>query len=112
MADKKQEQKLTYEQAMKQLEDIVTKLENNKDLSLEDSIKYFERGTKLAEFCNRELNRAEQRINQINSGDTSQDDDDEPLEDDDDFITEEDFGDDGNSGDSVQADDYDNDLPF
>lgn len=67
MAEKNEEKKLTYEQAMKQLEDIVTKLENNKDLSLDDSIKYFEKGTKLAEFCNRELDRAEEKIKQINA---------------------------------------------
>lgn len=67
MAEKKEEKKMTYEQAMKQLEDIVTKLENNKDLSLDDSIKYFEKGTKLAEFCNQELDRAEEKIKQINA---------------------------------------------
>lgn len=67
MAEKNEEKKLTYEQAMKQLEDIVTKLENNKDLSLDDSIKYFEKGTKLAEFCNQELDRAEEKIKQINA---------------------------------------------
>ena len=53
--------KITYEQAMKRLEEIVSVLEAGK-LGLEESLKLFEEGTSLASFCNKTLNDAEQKI--------------------------------------------------
>ncbi len=50
-----------YEQAMKRLQEIVDKLEQEK-VSLEDSVKLYEEGTQLASFCNTCLNTAEQKI--------------------------------------------------
>ena len=55
---------LTYEQAYKRLEEIVEKLENG-SVPLEESIKLFEEGTKLANFCNLKLNAAEQKFTQL-----------------------------------------------
>ena len=55
---------LTYEQAYKRLEEIVEKLENG-SVSLEESMKLFEEGTKLANFCNSKLNAAEQKFTQL-----------------------------------------------
>lgn len=55
---------LTYEQAYKRLEEIVEKLENG-SVPLEESIKLFEEGTKLANFCNSKLNAAEQKFTQL-----------------------------------------------
>lgn len=55
---------LTYEQAYKRLEEIVEKLENGSVL-LEESMKLFEEGTKLANFCNSKLNAAEQKFTQL-----------------------------------------------
>lgn len=55
---------LTYEQAYKRLEEIVEKLENG-SVPLEESMKLFEEGTKLANFCNSKLNAAEQKFTQI-----------------------------------------------
>ena len=55
---------LTYEQAYKRLEEIVEKLENG-SVPLEESMKLFEEGTKLANFCNTKLNAAEQRFTQL-----------------------------------------------
>lgn len=52
---------LTYEQAYKRLEEIVEKLENG-SVPLEESMKLFEEGTKLANFCNSKLNAAEQKF--------------------------------------------------
>ena len=49
MAEKKE---LTYEEAMTRLEKIVSMLETD-TLSLDDSLKLFEEGTKLARFCNK-----------------------------------------------------------
>ena len=61
---------LTYEQAYKRLEEIVEKLENG-SVPLEESMKLFEEGTKLANFCNSKLNAVEQKFTQLiteNSG--------------------------------------------
>lgn len=55
---------LTYEQAYKRLEEIVEKLENG-IVPLEESMKLFEEGTKLANFCNTKLNAAEQKFTQL-----------------------------------------------
>lgn len=55
---------LTYEQAYKRLEEIVDKLENG-SVPLEESMKLFEEGTKLANFCNSKLNAAEQKFTQL-----------------------------------------------
>ena len=42
--------KVTFENAMKQLENIVHELESG-NLSLDDSIKKFEEGIKLSNYC-------------------------------------------------------------
>lgn len=55
---------LTYEQAYKRLEEIVEKLENG-SVPLEESMKLFEEGTKLANFCNTKLNATEQKFTQL-----------------------------------------------
>ena len=55
---------LTYEQAYKRLEEKVEKLENG-SVPLEESMKLFEAGTKLANFCNSKLNAAEQKFTQL-----------------------------------------------
>lgn len=55
---------LTYEQAYKRLEEIVEKLQNG-SVPLEESMKLFEEGTKLANFCNSKLNAAEQKFTQL-----------------------------------------------
>lgn len=66
MAEKKE---LTYEEAMTRLEKIVSMLETD-TLSLDDSLKLFEEGTKLARFCNKTLDEAELKITKLNSGET------------------------------------------
>lgn len=53
--------KMTYESAMKRLEEIVASLENG-GLTLDDSVKLFEEGAKLAKFCNEQLKKAENKI--------------------------------------------------
>ncbi len=55
---------LTYEQAIKELENIVSKLENS-EVSLEESISLFEKGTELVKICNGKLNTAEQKFTQL-----------------------------------------------
>ncbi|MBQ1545504.1 MAG: exodeoxyribonuclease VII small subunit [Clostridia bacterium] len=60
-----EEKKLTYEEAMIRLEAIVKSLEQD-TLNLEDSLKLFEEGTKLAGFCNKTLDEAELKITSLN----------------------------------------------
>ena len=52
---------LTFEEAMENLEKIVSELENG-NLSLNDSVKKFEHGMKLSKHCNEILNKAEKEI--------------------------------------------------
>ncbi|MCM1114432.1 MAG: exodeoxyribonuclease VII small subunit [Clostridium sp.] len=56
--------KLTYEEAISRLEEIVNMLEKN-DVSLDDSMKLFEEGTKLTSFCSQKLKEAEQKITEL-----------------------------------------------
>lgn len=56
--------KMTYEQAMKKLEEIVAKLDDG-SLPLEESIKLFEESTKLAAFCNDTLEKAKLKVTEL-----------------------------------------------
>ncbi len=58
-------EEMTYEQAIKRLEEIVNLLEKN-EATLDESMKLFEEGTKLAVFCNKKLGEAKQKITVIN----------------------------------------------
>ncbi len=58
---------LSYEEAIKRLEEIVSKLSDG-ECSLSESIELFDEGTKLAGLCNELLNKAEQRIKVISKG--------------------------------------------
>jgi exodeoxyribonuclease VII small subunit len=50
-----------FEVAMKRLEAIVESLERG-DLSLEESLKIFEEGMGLVNFCSKKLEEAEQKV--------------------------------------------------
>jgi exodeoxyribonuclease VII small subunit len=50
-----------FEDSMKRLEEIVKDLEGG-DLSLEESLKVFEEGTKLLKFCSDKLEEVEQKV--------------------------------------------------
>ncbi len=52
---------MTYESAVKRLEEIVGILEKN-EVSLDESMKLFEEGTKLTAYCSKKLQEAEQKI--------------------------------------------------
>ncbi|NPV42452.1 MAG: exodeoxyribonuclease VII small subunit [Firmicutes bacterium] len=53
---------LTFETALKNLEQVVDLLEKG-DLPLEEALKEFEKGVKLARFCTRKLNEVEGKVN-------------------------------------------------
>ena len=52
---------LTFEQAMSELERIVTQLERG-DVPLEDSISLYEKGAELKKRCETKLKEAEQKV--------------------------------------------------
>lgn len=58
--------KMTYEQAVAQLEEIVKQMESGA-LPLDESIKLFEEGTKLSAYCAKCLDEAEQKITLLTS---------------------------------------------
>lgn len=64
MAQQKEIDKLTYEQAYQELQTIVDTLENGLQ-SLEDTMKLFERGQALSKHCENLLNRAQLKLRQV-----------------------------------------------
>ena len=52
---------MTFEQAMSELEKIVTQLERG-DVPLEDSISLYEKGAELKKRCEAKLKEAEQKV--------------------------------------------------
>jgi exodeoxyribonuclease VII small subunit len=50
-----------FEEALGRLEDIVKRMEAG-DMTLEESLKAFEEGIKLAGLCSRKLDEAERRV--------------------------------------------------
>ena len=52
---------MTFEQAMADLEQVVTQLERG-DVALEDSITLYERGAELKKHCEAKLKQAEEKV--------------------------------------------------
>ena len=69
----------TFEQSMTELEDIVSKLEAG-DITLDASLELFEKGIKLANFCQKKLDEAEKNVKVLTYSDDGE-------------IIEKDFGD-------------------
>ena len=61
MTDEPRPEPPAFEAALKQLEDIVQKLEKG-DLPLEESLKLYEEGIRLSRMCHAKLEEAEGRI--------------------------------------------------
>jgi len=57
-------QKITFEQAMTELDEIVRKLENGQ-IPLEEAVKTYERGMELKKICEEKLNAAEMKIEKL-----------------------------------------------
>jgi exodeoxyribonuclease VII small subunit len=67
MAEKKENNdisKLTFEQAIKKLTDIVSKIEQGQ-ISLEQSLAQYEQGMELIKHCRAILQKAEKKIEEI-----------------------------------------------
>lgn len=60
---------LTFEEALAQLEEIVSRLESGK-LTLDESVALFEQGQRLTAFCQEKLDSAELRVREITPGDS------------------------------------------
>ncbi|QQY80839.1 exodeoxyribonuclease VII small subunit [Keratinibaculum paraultunense] len=52
---------MTYEEALKELEEILEALESE-DITLEDSVKKFKRGVALYNYCSKILNNIEGEV--------------------------------------------------
>ncbi|MCD6202744.1 MAG: exodeoxyribonuclease VII small subunit [Methanophagales archaeon] len=59
-----EEENMTFEEAMKQLEQIVEKLGEG-NLTLEESLEIFEQGMQLCKFCNKKLDEAEYKVEKL-----------------------------------------------
>jgi len=63
--------KFDFNKGLLELESIVKTMESG-DLSLEDSLKYFEQGVQLTRQCQSALNQAEQKISLLSADDDYQ----------------------------------------
>lgn len=54
-------QKLSYEDAVKELEEIVDRLERG-ELTLDESIDSFQKGIELSRYCSKRLDEVEKKI--------------------------------------------------
>ncbi len=57
----------SFEEALNELKVIIEKLEGG-NLSLEESLRLFEKGTKLISLCHKKLNEVEKRIEILTEG--------------------------------------------
>lgn len=63
------EENKSFEQAVYELEEIVEKLEKG-DMTLDESIQYFQRGIELSKYCSKRLDEAEKKISVLIEDDT------------------------------------------
>jgi exodeoxyribonuclease VII small subunit len=61
---------LSFEKAMEQLEKIINRLEDG-DISLEESLKAYQEGVMLSQYCNKILEEAEGKVVMIMKEDNS-----------------------------------------
>ena len=60
--------KLTFEEAMKELEKLVDSLDKG-DVSLDDAIAAYDRGSQLKNYCEKKLQEAKMKVDTIQSSD-------------------------------------------
>ena len=63
--------KLSFEEAMSKLEEVVKDLEDE-SISLESAMEKFETGVKLSELCLKKLNEAEKKIEELTRTESGQ----------------------------------------
>ena len=62
---KNKEENITFEQAIEELETIINRLEEG-DVPLDETIKLYEKGSELKDFCEKKIKSAEVKIQKIN----------------------------------------------
>ncbi|MCG8642706.1 MAG: exodeoxyribonuclease VII small subunit [Desulfobacterales bacterium] len=62
--------KKTFDQALKELEEIVKRMESG-DLPLEEAVKQYEAGIKQSKYCLDLLDKTEKKISLLTPGETS-----------------------------------------
>jgi exodeoxyribonuclease VII small subunit len=72
-------EKLSFEEAMRELERVVSQLEAG-DVALEDSIRLYERGAKLKAHCEARLKAAEEKVAAITLDESGQPKGAEPVD--------------------------------
>ena len=60
--------KMTFEDAMKELENLVDSLDKG-DVSLDEAIAAYDRGSQLKDHCQKKLNEAKMKVETIQSSD-------------------------------------------
>ena len=60
--------KMSFEDAMKELEKLVDSLDKG-DVSLDEAITAYDRGSQLKDYCEKKLNEAKMKIETIQSSD-------------------------------------------
>lgn len=71
MADAKDVEAMAFEEALAELEAVVTRLERG-DVALDESIALYERGALLRARCQRKLDEAEEKVSRITLGEGGQ----------------------------------------
>ena len=61
-------EKLTFEEAMHELEKLVDSLDKG-DVSLDEAIAAYDRGSKLKDYCQKKLHEAKMKVENIQSSD-------------------------------------------
>jgi exodeoxyribonuclease VII small subunit len=84
MAKTKQAQPKTFEEAISELETILSEMERG-EVPLEESLTRYERGNFLLQYCRQVLGKAEEQIESLakaneNASPSSDDDSEEPAE--------------------------------
>jgi exodeoxyribonuclease VII small subunit len=64
MTEKQEQDPVSFEAALKELEGIVKQLETG-EAKLEESLQLFERGIRLSRFCSQKLEEAEKKIEML-----------------------------------------------
>ena len=58
-------EELTFEETLKQLENVVERLESGDSLTLDESLAAFEEGVRLTRLCRKTLEEAELRVRRL-----------------------------------------------
>ena len=62
--------KLTFEEAMKELEKLVDSLDKG-DVSLDEAISAYDRGSQLKDYCEKKLQEAKMKVDTIQASDNT-----------------------------------------